>query len=395
PPQPPQITKSFSPAVVPVNGTSTLSFTVTNPNNSTALNSVAFTDILPAGVTVTSGTSSACGGTLTRTAPDTLALSGGTIAASGSCTFNATVTVTTAGPKNNVSENVTSTEGGTNFTSTGYARATITGVLPPDIVKKFGANPIFAGSTTTLTFTLSNPNSDIALSGVGFTDTFPTTPGAMTVAPTPGASTSGCGTPTFSPVAGSGSITLSGGTIAAGGTCTVSLNVATTGSGTFANTSGAVTHLVNGVTVTGGTSTDSLVVKQANPALSLLKLVGPTATGPWTPFLARSVGQNVYYKLTIENTGDVALTNVAVTDPNVSTSSCTWPSTLPVASTTADPTATCIIGPVTAVSGSNANTATASGSFNTTNVSATSTATYGTTGLTLTKSVTQANYNTA
>jgi len=53
-------------------------------------------------------------------------------------------------------------------------------------------------ATSTLTFTIYNPTG-ASLSGLNFTDTFPTSPGAMVVANPTGASTTGCGTPTPRP----------------------------------------------------------------------------------------------------------------------------------------------------------------------------------------------------
>ncbi|HJX27188.1 MAG TPA: hypothetical protein VJ885_04700, partial [Thermoanaerobaculia bacterium] len=391
-PQPATISKSFSPSPVAVGGTSTLTFTVTNPNAGRTLNGVTFNDTLPAGVTVTSGSSPACnGGTLTRTAPSTLSLTGGIIGPGTSCTVPVPVTVTTAGPHDNVSGFVTSTEGGTNTGTTGIATDSITGVLPPEIAKQFAPNPVLAGTATTLTFTITNPNASLALSGVAFSDTFPAAPGAMVVAPAPAATTSGCGSPTFAPSAGSGSISFSGGTLAAGGTCIVTVDVVAPVAGSYANTSGAVSHLVNGVPVNGGTASDTLTATPANPAIALLKQVGPTASGPWSSFLAVPAGGNVFYRFTVENVGNVPLSSVGVNDPQVSTASCTWPSPLPVASATDDPTATCVVGPVIAVSGTNPNTATASGTNGTT-VEDVSTATYATTGLTIAKSVTETNF---
>ncbi len=49
---PPTITKAFSPDPIAINGISTLTFTLTNPNASNALNGVTFTDTLPAGLQV-------------------------------------------------------------------------------------------------------------------------------------------------------------------------------------------------------------------------------------------------------------------------------------------------------------------------------------------------------
>ena len=390
-PSVPTLSKSFSLSTVAVGNTSTLTFTLTNPNTGVALSGLAFNDTLPASVTVTSGSSSQCGGTLTRTAPSTLAFTGGTLAAGANCTVTATVTVTTAGPHDNVSGFISSTEAGTNSGPSGIATASITAVQPPSIAKQFAPNPVLAGTATTLTFTLTNPNTSNAVSGVAFSDTLPTSPGAMVVAATPMATTSGCGSPTFSPVAGSGTISFSGGTIAASSTCIVTVNVVASVAGSYANTSGTVSHLVNAVPVTGSTASDTLIVTPANPAIALLKQVGPTASGPWSSFTAVPVGGNVYYRFTVENLGNVPLNLVGINDPQVSTAACTWPAPLPVASATADPTATCIVGPITAVAGTQPNTATASGTNGTT-VTDTSTATYATSGLTLAKSATETSF---
>ena len=90
------------------------------------------------------------------------------------------VTGTTAGAKDNTTSAVTSTEGGPG----GTASASLTVVAPPTIAKAFGAPSIGVDGTTTLTFTLINPNAGTALSGVGFTDTLPA---GLEVAATPNA----------------------------------------------------------------------------------------------------------------------------------------------------------------------------------------------------------------
>jgi len=123
-----------------------------------------------------------------------------------------------------------------------------------------------------------------------------------------------------------------------------------------------------------------------------LKQVGPTAAGPWSSFLAVAPGGNVFYRFTVENIGNVPLSSVGVTDPQVSTVSCTWPEPLPVASPSQDPTATCVVGPVAAATGTTPNTATAAGTFGGTTVNDTSTATYATTGLTIVKSVAESSF---
>ena len=84
---PPTIGKTFGAGTIPLNGTTSLSFTLTNPNATVALTGVGFSDMLPSGLTVSNGTSAACGGTLTTSGGDTIALAGATIAAGGSCSF--------------------------------------------------------------------------------------------------------------------------------------------------------------------------------------------------------------------------------------------------------------------------------------------------------------------
>ena len=82
----PSVTKSFSPNPIPAGGTSTLTVTLSNPNN-TALTGASITDPFPSGLTPVAGTAATtCGGTATQTA-SSLTLTGGTIPASGSCTL--------------------------------------------------------------------------------------------------------------------------------------------------------------------------------------------------------------------------------------------------------------------------------------------------------------------
>ena len=93
---------------------------------------------------------------------------------SGTCTVTVDVTATTGGLKANTTSAVTSTEGGTGGTAVAFLVVVAPPeVAPPTIAKAFGAASIAVNETTTLTFTLTNPNPVTALSGVGFTDTLP------------------------------------------------------------------------------------------------------------------------------------------------------------------------------------------------------------------------------
>src|SRR5262249_6021814 len=244
-------------STVPLNGTATLLFTLTNNNTTTALTGVAFTDSLPAGLQVaaTPNANTACGGTFTPNAGDTtLTFSGGTIAATGTCTVRVDVTGTTAGVKNNTSGNITSTEGGTG----GTASASITVVAPPTISKAFGVPNIPLGGTTSLTFTITNPNSTVGLTGVGFTDTLPA---GLTVATSGPTATCGGTLTTTNP----STITLTGASIASSGTCSFTVTVTGATAGVKNNTTGAVTSTNGG---TGATSNTATVTVANAPTLT-------------------------------------------------------------------------------------------------------------------------------
>ncbi len=129
--QPPSISKGFGAASVPLNGTTTLTLTINNPNTAT-LTGVAVTDNFPAGLEVDGipAATNTCGGTFTA-APgaSSISLSGGMVGAGNSCAVSVQVKATTNGPKTNTTGNVTSLEGGTGNTAT----ATLQVNNPPTI----------------------------------------------------------------------------------------------------------------------------------------------------------------------------------------------------------------------------------------------------------------------
>lgn len=107
--------------------------------------------------------------------------------------------------------------------------------------------------TTSLTFTLSNPNTGASLSGIGFTDTMP----AGLMVATPNGLTGSCGGGTITAVAGSASVSLSSATLAAGATCSFTVNVSAVAAGMQNNTTTAVTSTEGG---SGGKATASITV---------------------------------------------------------------------------------------------------------------------------------------
>jgi uncharacterized repeat protein (TIGR01451 family) len=297
-PAPPSIAKTFSPTAIEAGGVSTITLTITNPNVSTALTGVAVTDNLPAGMTVAAppNATNTCGGTFAPNAGDTsVALSGGSIAGGGSCTLTFAVTTSTVGNAVNTTGNVSSTNGGTGNTAT--ATLTVNALQPPSIAKAFSPTTIEAGGVSTITLTITNPNVSTALTGVAVTDNLPS---GMTVAAPPNA-TNTCGG-TFAPNAGDTSVALSGGTLAANSSCTLTFAVTTSTVGSAVNTTGNVSATNGG---TGNTATATLTVSTVLPP-SIAKAFSPTAIAS---------GGTTTLTLTITNPNQVTtLNDLAVTD---------------------------------------------------------------------------------
>jgi uncharacterized repeat protein (TIGR01451 family) len=262
---PPTIMKSFGALTIPLNRTTGLTFTITNPNT-VALTGVAFMDTLPSGLVVATpnGLTSTCGGTTTATAgSNTISLTNGSVAASASCTISVNVLGTSAGVKTNVTSAVTSDNGGTGLT----ADATITVVAPPTIAKSFAAAVIPVGGKTAMQFTISNPNTSVALTGVNFSDTLP--PGLVVA--TPNGLTGSCGGGAISASAGSNFVSLTGATLAASASCTFSVNVTGTRTGVQTNITSDVSSTNGGTD--GPASASVNVVVQPAPVMSDAMLV--------------------------------------------------------------------------------------------------------------------------
>jgi uncharacterized repeat protein (TIGR01451 family) len=115
-PLPPAITAAFGQRTTGLGHSTRLTFTITNPNSSTPLTGVGFTDTLPAGLQVATpnGLAGACGsGTITATpGSSSISLTGATLAVASNCTFSVNVTAKTTGSKTDTTSAVTSNEGG-------------------------------------------------------------------------------------------------------------------------------------------------------------------------------------------------------------------------------------------------------------------------------------------
>ncbi len=251
--QAPAITKAFGAATIPVGGTTTLTFTVFT--GATALTGIQFTDTLPAGLVVATpnGLGGTCVGTITATAGSGSVIATGiSLGATNACTVIVNVTGTVAG---GVVNTVVVSDANAGVGNTSVAGITVTpavaGVLPPTITKAFGAPSVNINGTTTLSINITNPNAT-ALTGVAVSDTLPA--GLLIGVPVGG--TSNCGG-VMTATGATSTITLTGGALAANGTCTITVNVTGVAQGTQVNTTGTVSSIEGGV---GLTATATLVV---------------------------------------------------------------------------------------------------------------------------------------
>lgn len=134
------LTKIFSPASVPTNSVSALTFSLTNglgnpaQGGTTPINNLmAFTEALPAGVVVASAPNATqCNGTVAATVGSgTITFSGGTLSlGQTSCTISVNVTSAAAAVYNNTPANVTGVT--TSIINSATATLTVTG--PPSLV---------------------------------------------------------------------------------------------------------------------------------------------------------------------------------------------------------------------------------------------------------------------
>ena len=174
---------------------------------------------------------------------------------------------------------------------------------PPAIAKAFNPSGIQPNGTSTLTITITNPSVNTqAQAGVAFTDNFP----ANVVVANPSNLTNSCGG-TATATAGSGSVSLTGGTIAVNSSCTVTATVTSAFTGSYLNTTGAVSSTNGG---TGGTASATLGVAFP-PTIS--KLFSPTSIANNQSTLLSFAINNPNSNSTPPSS-DVTLTGISFTD---------------------------------------------------------------------------------
>ena len=302
----PGITKSFATSPIVVGGTSVLNILLRN-DTAVAMTAAAFTDTYPATMTnaAAPAASTTCGGTVTAAANGpSVALAGGTIPANSTCTVSVTVTAT-ATTINTIAAGALTTSAGSNATA---ATATLVVIPPLGMAKSFTPSSIEAGGTSVLSITLTNAN-NFAVTGVNFTDNYPSLPGVMRNTATPAGATT-CAAGTVTAAANGTSLVFAGGTVPANSSCQITVNVTAPTTGSYVNSTLAGTS-TNGGVVPSASGTLNVV---SPPSITkLVTVISDPVNGTTNP--KAIPGAIVEYNLLVTNSS-VALTadSVVISD---------------------------------------------------------------------------------
>lgn len=290
----------------------TLRITLSNSGGA-PITGVAFSNSLPGtlpnGLSVANGATGNCNGTFTaNVGTQTLTLVGGSIPAASSCVIDIPVTAgTSTGSAVSYAYEILS---GAVTSSDGPNAGDVSQTIPvralarPQISKSFTSDTlVLGGAPTALVITVTNSN-PVAIQNIGITDNFPTT---IRVA-TPVVANTSCGG-TFNPVAGAGSVTSTGGTLPANGSCTYTVNVeAAQTNGVYSSTQ------TNTINSTAPGFSNALGIPAQNNATDNVTVRSPLNVGKNFAHPALSNGQSDSLIITLTNTGNTPLAVISFTD---------------------------------------------------------------------------------
>lgn len=281
----PSFSKSFDPDSVSLGGRSTLTFTIDNSANSSNAVNLSFMDNLPTGIEIADPANAFtdCGGGVITASPGGSIVSYGpafagdaSVAAGASCSVSVRVVGTAAGALVNTSGELTSIVG-VSTRSSGIASATLTvSVDPIAFFKTFLDDPAAPGDTVNLQFTIRNLNRSSSAVDIAFTDDLDATLSGLAAT---GPVSDPCGP--GSSLTGADLLTLTGGNLGPGATCTFSVVLQVpndAGSGAFSNTTSQISAEVDGSPVTGSPASDQLFITPA-PRLTKTFLDDPVGAG--------------------------------------------------------------------------------------------------------------------
>jgi hypothetical protein len=250
------------------------------------LQSVSFRNVLPQGMVVASpaNVSTTCD---TSLGPPLTAQPGATeiffrvfsLNGGASCTASIDVTASIAGALGNTTDPLTFFETADRMSGKASAVLDVT-VEQLNLTGFFSGDPVPPGGSLFLDFTINNFNRDHGASDIAFVNDLDATLGGLVAVGLPMNDVCGAG----STISGTGSISLTGGTLPPEGACafTVQLQVPESSApDIYTNTSSEVTAEIDGRTVNGSRAIDSFEVSEA-PILDKRFLTDPVAAGQST-----------------------------------------------------------------------------------------------------------------
>jgi uncharacterized repeat protein (TIGR01451 family) len=307
---------TLSPGPVVAGGDVVLRFTLTNTSQTSALSNGTFIDELttflpfPINATLPPTPNPPCGAGSSLSLislgseQQGLMLTGGSLAAAESCTFDVTLTIPlglSSGFYDNITEPVEATVDGENVTGNA-ATDQLEVVAAPEFSKEFIDDPVQAGDTVTLEFEISHGLEEpSAATGISFTDDLDATLSGLVAIGLPLNNVCGAG----SQISGTSTLTFSGGQLAPGETCTIQVTLqvpAGAASGTYANTTSDLSATVNGLAVQNLPASDDLRVSPVDFTLNLVP-----------DRFAEGVGGTMALEFTIDNLSAGPLSAISFT----------------------------------------------------------------------------------
>jgi uncharacterized repeat protein (TIGR01451 family)/fimbrial isopeptide formation D2 family protein len=301
------VSKAFAPSSFALGSTTTLTITVDNTAGSSNLTNLQVVDALPTGsglsYNTTPAPSTTCtGGNVAISGGSTITLSNASLNQGAKCTITAAVTGTQVGQFTNqiAPANVTDTEGATIAQP---ATANVTVNAPNVTLTKSFLNAQFVeNGTDQLTILVQNQATGaVNLSNMSFTDTLPA---GLTFS---GAGTTTCGGGTLALTQGNTVLQLQNGSVAAGSSCNVVINV----TGTLPN---SYTNQINAGTLTTGQGATNNAPNATAP-VSIIAATGLSVTKSFQSAQFVS-GSTDLLTINVDNSaaGTSNLTNLQVID---------------------------------------------------------------------------------
>ncbi len=330
----PGFSKAFSPSTASFNQIVTLTFTIDNSLNASAISLANFSDTLPTGLTIapTPNASTTCtGGTVTAAGGGTtVSFSGVSLvpAAGATCTVSVEVLAAAIGTHINQSGQLTfrifpSLTVLSAGTATAAREVTAPVADSDAIAKQFTNDPAAPGSTVDLEFTLTNTDRNFPATDIAFSDDLEATLTGLTVS---GALPSNpCGAGSSLNVTGTQTLNLAAGTLAAEAMCTFTVTLlvpagATPGTSHLNTTSATSATINGGAAPAGNPATDTLDIGSATQPIQLTKTFNPAQGANASAVPGDTV--TIRFELTNPNTADatdITFTDVLSTIPAIAT----------------------------------------------------------------------------